>query len=1536
MNMNIRSKNRHFNNDKLSKRKAMLRGLEPLESRHLMAGEILQIHLDAVDLDGTTAITQVQEGQEFLLRGLVRDINPDTVVAPTNGAFRVYTDIGYSSSEVQPMVSEVQMLGFTGDPAGGTFTLTYNGATTAPINYHQSQDAAQAKDIQDALNALPGLTGNVKVDMDLSTNINLPTDRYFIRFMNGLANTNVNPITADASNLLSDPLGDAAGIEIQTRGEGMRSDTEAFKQAFAYNAQTNGHNIPLDAYPELRQGADQPDLFDNVGGGAPLSAIGRQTFTYFLVRLKATSGGADGQLVFTNALANQQGLETLMFGLDDPLTPAQVKFSYGDTTPTDGLQITVLPSGITAAPDNTYTVLEDSAAAPLSPSPLANDTQTGSGTLTITGVSTGSAGGTLTLLNGGANVSYKPAANFFGTETFTYTVSNGQASTTGTISITVTNVNDAPSFTKGSNITVDEDAGPQTIANWATAISAGPNETAQTVSFTLTTNNNALFETPPAIAADGTLTFKTAANANGQATVTVYLKDSGTKANGGENQSGSQTFTITVRGVNDAPVHTVPGARTTSGATPILFQGATQIKVFDVDSDTSNITTTLAVTHGQLQLGGTIAAGLVVTGNNSNLLTLTGTHVQITQALSLLTYTPLSGYIGSDVLQVVTNDNGNTGSGGAKSVTSTVDITVQAGAVPEAVNDSASMDEDGSPLTIDVLLNDGVHPTTKGIIQSVQQPALVDGKVVGTVAIDDNGTSADPTDDKLVFTPAADFNGQVSFTYVMNDTDGSGNDSTGLVTVTVNAVNDAPTSAPNYAIFDEDTTLVVPTSQSVLNNDGDVDGDTLTAVLVSGPKKGTLTFNTDGSFTYVPDPDVYGQDVFKYQAQDPSGALSPARTVTLFITATPDKPVATEKTYTLREDTTLWVAADKGLLVGATDADGDLTFKARRVTGAAHGTVSVMPDGRFSYAPAANFYGTDSFTYQVVDSTGRLSDPQTVTLNVTAVNDRPNSVGEQYTTRAGAWLVVPASAGVLANDTDADGNALRAMRASLPTHGKAWVNADGSFSYSPNAGFVGTDSFEYWAIDDANVANSFSPRTTVTITVASVNQAPVVVAQTYNATEDTDLVVNAANGLLKGTSDPEGNPVFVKVVSQPSKGQLDWSADGSFIYKPNANAFGTETLTFQVSDGQANSPLRTVTINIAGVNDPPPVVDDSFDVVAGLSSQSLGDLLTNDRNAPNPDGAETLSLVSFQATTAQGGKVQRNANGEFLYTPKAGFLGTDTFTYVVGDGKGGQSTAQITLTVKAPPSTLVSGFVYRDTNNNGRRDAGEIGIGNVEVQLTSSANPTKVFRAVTDGSGRYQFTNVGAGTFTITEHQPEYLTDGKESLGSAGGTVGGDSFTFTVPKFGLPNDQAINYNFGEGVLILGQTTNGNPPLQLSLEELAASSSNQGALLALNGSSQSWFTTLDPSWANVRSMAVQVAPNSSSLTLTLVVNQNGLNLTYQGVVGRTSSAAMDLRFRVMATNNQGFQILRLDGVLDLSDFTLVNSSAAGADAVLANW
>src|SRR5207247_2480777 len=120
--------------------------------------------------------------------------------------------------------------------------------------------------------------------------------------------------------------------------------------------------------------------------------------------------------------------------------------------------------------------------------------------------------------------------------------------------ITVNSVNDAPSFVEGADQTVNEDAGAQSVPSWASAISAGPtNESGQAVDFVVTNDNNGLFSGQPAVSAAGTLSYTPAANANGSATVTVKIHDDGGTANGGMDESATQTFTITVNPVNDAP-----------------------------------------------------------------------------------------------------------------------------------------------------------------------------------------------------------------------------------------------------------------------------------------------------------------------------------------------------------------------------------------------------------------------------------------------------------------------------------------------------------------------------------------------------------------------------------------------------------------------------------------------------------------------------------------------------------------------------------------------------------------------------------------------------------------------------------------------------------------------------------------------------------------------------------------------------------------------------------------------------------------------
>jgi len=194
--------------------------------------------------------------------------------------------------------------------------------------------------------------------------------------------------------------------------------------------------------------------------------------------------------------------------------------------------------------------------------------------------------------------------------------------------ISITPVNDAPTFTKGADQTVNEDSGFQSVSNWATGISAGPNESNQSLNFVVTNNTNpSLFSSQPAIGIFGNLIYSPAFNANGSADITVVLKDNGGTANGGVDTSVSQTFTITVNAVNDAPVNTVPFSANTNQQTPLVFSAANfnAISVTDVDAGADPIRVSLTATQGTLTLGSTAGLAFVSgDGTDDAAMTFTG------------------------------------------------------------------------------------------------------------------------------------------------------------------------------------------------------------------------------------------------------------------------------------------------------------------------------------------------------------------------------------------------------------------------------------------------------------------------------------------------------------------------------------------------------------------------------------------------------------------------------------------------------------------------------------------------------------------------------------------------------------------------------------------------------------------------------------------------------------------------------------------------------------------------------------------------
>jgi hypothetical protein len=285
---------------------------------------------------------------------------------------------------------------------------------------------------------------------------------------------------------------------------------------------------------------------------------------------------------------------------------------------------------------------------------------------------------------GGFGLKFTPAANSNTNGSFTVQASlsgtnAGLGGGTATATITVNNVNDAPTLDAIGDLTINEDD-PQQTVNFA-GITAGPFET-QTLTVTATSNNTGLIPNPAvnytSPNATGTLTFTPVANQSGSALITVTVNDGGGTANGGV-ETVVRTFTVTVNAVNDAPVNSVPGAQGTDADTPLTFSAANSnlISISDVDAGAAAMRVTLSATNGTLTLSST--AGLAFTagdGTADATMTFTGTLAAINAALNGMVFTPTSGFDGAASVQITTNDQGNAGAGGALSDTDTVQITV--------------------------------------------------------------------------------------------------------------------------------------------------------------------------------------------------------------------------------------------------------------------------------------------------------------------------------------------------------------------------------------------------------------------------------------------------------------------------------------------------------------------------------------------------------------------------------------------------------------------------------------------------------------------------------------------------------------------------------------------------------------------------------------------------------------------------------------------------------------------------------------------
>ncbi|MBK8452870.1 MAG: Ig-like domain-containing protein [Thiofilum sp.] len=287
-------------------------------------------------------------------------------------------------------------------------------------------------------------------------------------------------------------------------------------------------------------------------------------------------------------------------------------------------------------------------------------------------------------------------------------------------------------------------------------------------------------------------------------------------------------------------------------------------------------------------------------------------------------------------------------------------------------------------------------------------------------------------------------------------------------------------------------------------------------------------------------------------------------------------------------------------------------------------------------------------------------------------NQAPNAVNDAATTANNTAVTL----NVLGNDSDPDGDALTisSFDTASANGGTVTKDASGKLVYTPKTGFSGTDTFKYTVSDGKG---GFSTATATVTVDAPKNNAPKANADTTTTNYGAATTIN----VLGNDTDADGDALTISAFDPTSAngGTVTRTADGKLTYTPKAGFSGTDTFSYTVSDGKGGTSTTTVTVTVgAKPNTPPVAANDSTNTAYGTAA-SLN-VLGNDTDA---DG-DALTITSFDTASANGGTVTKDASGNLVYTPKAGFSGTDTFKYTISDGKGGSSTATATVTVAGP------------------------------------------------------------------------------------------------------------------------------------------------------------------------------------------------------------------------------------------------------------
>ena len=598
-------------------------------------------------------------------------------------------------------------------------------------------------------------------------------------------------------------------------------------------------------------------------------------------------------------------------------------------------------------------------------------------------------------------------------------------------------------------------------------------------------------------------------------------------------------------------------------------------------------------------------------------------------------YIPAPGFHGRDFFNYTISD-------GSLTDTGTVELVVRA--APVAGDDFFTLQQTPQNSILRFsnfeLLDNDSDPDGAGVTP------------LGFTSQPSHGTILEVSQGNFEYTPSAGFVGTDSFRYKVRDDDYLEDEAT--VFVTVQGANGLPVANPDSATTNAGVAVLI----NVTANDTDPELGALTVASVTQPAHGTAAVSGAGGVLYTPAAGYRGSDSFTYIVRDPQGGQA---TGTVSVTIVNRPPTANPDTAATNEDTPVTI----NVTANDTDPDGDSRTVAEILTPPAHGTATIAGAGSITYSPAANYSGSDSFVYRIRDGFGGLSSAS-VTVTITEVNDNPVATPDAATTNEDTAVTV----NVIANDTDVDDTSLQLAAAltTLPAHGTATIVSATQISYTPSPNYFGTDSLVYRVRDNRGGRAD----ATLTITVVNVNDIPVANADSITTNEDTAVSIN----VTANDTDADGNALVVAaILTAPAHGTATIASASNVLYTPAPNFNGTDSFRYRIRDGNGGLESALVTVTVTAVNDQPVANADT-----AITNKNTAVTINVTANDTDVDG-DPLTLLSIVTAPLHGTVTILNASS-LRYTPATNYLGTDTFTYQIGDGNGRRSNGTVTVTVR--------------------------------------------------------------------------------------------------------------------------------------------------------------------------------------------------------------------------------------------------------------